>query len=209
MSKTGGGEYKLLFLLPIFPDTGRILLLDIESVELAERLSAIGIECRTASIEDPEPVDVTEDGRYDVIIAGRMPAGGRGAARFVRLVDALLSTRGWLVTISPNRYGYSRLMGRAGSGKVYSSLPAMRRLMRKMGFQDIHAYSPVPDPANPTAFISLSGYHSLEFLLGQFPDFISARSGPARAILAVIIRTGLFRYVQNHYVVIAGGRDWE
>lgn len=205
MNQTGGGEYKLLFLLPVFPDTGRVLLLDIGSDSLERRLSAMGIECRTGSVDDVSRDDAGA-GRFDLIVAGRMPSGRRAMDMFKRSVGGLLTGTGWLVVVSPNRFGYSRLAGRGGGG-AGSSLGAMRGMVRKMGFTDIHIYSPVPDTANPSAFISLYGSNSLEFLLGQFPDFISARSGPVRGILSLLIRTGIFRYVQNYYAIVAGGRE--
>ena len=208
MNQTGGGEYKLLFLLPVFPDTGRVLLLDIESDSLEQRLSAMGIECRSGSVDGAE-LECTGDGMYDVIIAGRMPSGRRSMKAFMRSVDGLLSGAGWLVVVSPNRFGYSRLAGRGGGGGGSSSLRAMRGMVRQMGFTDVHVYSPVPDTVNPSAFISLYGSNSLEFLLGQFPDFISAWSGPVRSIFSLLIRTGIFRYVQNHYAIVAGRRGQE
>ena len=200
MNQTGGGDYKLLFLLPVFPDTERVLLLDIESDGLGSRLSAMGLECVPGSVADPGKN--AGNGQYDLIVAGRMPSGRSQKKRFMSSVGRLLAERGWLVVLSPNRFGYRRLAGKGGGG---SSLGAMKGMMRRIGFSDIRAYSPVPDPANPSAFISLSGPGSYEFLLGQFPDFVSARSGPLRVILSTLIRAGLFSHVQNYFAVVAGG----
>jgi hypothetical protein len=202
MNQTGGGEYKLLFLLPVFPDTGKVLLLDIDSDGLGSRLSAMGLECVTGSVGDPGKS--AGDGEYDLVVAGRMPSGRAQKSRFVSSVGRLLAERGWLVVLSPNRFGYGRLTGKGGGGG--SSLGAMKGMMKKMGFSDIRAYSPVPDPANPSAFVSLSGPGSYEFLLGQFPDFVSTGQGPLRAVLHALIRAGIFSRVQNHYAVVAGER---
>jgi len=199
MNLTGGGEYKLLFLLPVFPDTARVLLLDAGSAALGDRLSSMGIECVRGSIRDLGPGGE----EFDIIVAGRMPEGRMETERFVRSADGLLAEKGWLVVVSPNRFGYRRFARRKEGG---SSLRAMTGMMRRMGFSDIHVYSPVPDSENPSAFISLRGTSSFEFLLGQFPDFMSVRSGPLRSIISLLVRTGIFRYVQNHYAVVAGGR---
>ena len=149
-------------------------------------------------------MESADGGKYDLIVAGRMPKGKKSRKGFARAVDVLLSADGWLVIVSSNRFGYSRLTGRGG-GDGGSTLPVMKKMVREMGFADIHVYSPVPDTDNPSAFISLRGRSSLEFLLGQFPDFISARSGPARRIFSLLVRTGLLGYFHNNYAVVAGG----
>jgi hypothetical protein len=205
MNETVGGEYKLLFILPVFPDTGRVLLLDIPSRDLENRLSAMGIDCRSGSMEGAAGEDTC--GGYDLIVAGRMPAGRKGRSEFSRSVGRLLSPQGRLVIVAPNRFGYSRLTGRKGGTEGSSSLGTMRGMVRKMGFSEVSVFSPVPDTANPSAFISLYGSNSFEFLLAQFPDFISAKSGPVRSLFTLLIRTGIFRHFQNHYAIVAGGRE--
>lgn len=217
MNQADGGGYKLLFILPIAPDTANVLFLDFEPGTLGERLAAMGIECRCGSLEG-RGRPAADGARYDLIVAGSVPPGRRGTDSFAEAVGTLLSPGGHLVTVAANRFGYSRLagvVGGTGSGRggrargaagEGRSLRYLMRIMRGMGFTAVHAFSPVPDPSNPSAFISLRDPNTLEFLLGQFPDFITARSRPVKALLRALIRSGAYAHLLNHYVIVAGGR---
>ena len=220
MSPNNNGEYKLLFCLPVFQDTSEILFLDFQAEGLMRKLSTLDIDVYAGSIARLESVRKAAGRGYDVIIMGRLPEGRSEKERFTDLFDELLSESGHLVAVVSNRFGYKRLLGKLGgrgrsagrgilpeSGGRTASLCAVHRILRNAGFKDINTFSPIPDLVNPSAIISLAGSNSLEFLFSQFPGFMKARSRLIDGILKLLVRTGIFRYLLNEYVVVAGKRQ--
>ena len=76
MNHVEGGAYKLLFLLPIFSATRKILLLGLELEGLRRRLAAAGLDvCSSSTARDAAEA---ADGKYDIIIVGALLQVGSG-----------------------------------------------------------------------------------------------------------------------------------
>ena len=78
MSSKNIGEYKLLFLLPVFPDTRDILFIDFESDELRQTLSSLGINVFSNSLEKPHSGQAAGQDKYDLVLAGKRPSERAG-----------------------------------------------------------------------------------------------------------------------------------
>ena len=208
MSSKNIGEYKLLFLLPVFPDTRDILFIDFESDELRQTLSSLGINVFSNSLEKPHSGQAAGPDKYDLVLAGKWPSERAGGENFFDLLDRVLSGSGQLVAVVSNRFSYKRLIkkivGRSSATVETSSLRSVIRLLEKNGFSRINLFSPIPDLKNPSVIISLDGSNSLQFLFNQFPDFMTTRSGLIRGMLKLLNRTGIYKYILEEYVVVAG-----
>ena len=220
MNRIDTGDYKLAFLLPVFPETKNILFLDLEFEGLRRKLVDLGVDVRTGSIGDPGPERGGGGGVYDLIVSGRMPSGREEESAFIKAVGDLLSPSGHLVAMAINKFGQSRFRGRTARssppGEIKASpvgivgtctLRGMLRIIRRMGFKEVRSYSPIPCFENPSMFISLDDANSMKFLLAQFPDFFVTRSRLLPGLLDITLKTGTFKYFLDQYVIVAGKRQ--
>jgi hypothetical protein len=204
---SGKGVYKLLYILPIFQHSKRILLLDFKDENLKDRLSSMeaDVDCWSFSNIDGTPSDGT---RFDIIIGARLPAYLREKKRFLDNVVGFLNEEGYFVSVFSNSLGFSGLKGRirrgtAGGRPEDLSLARGRKGLRDLGFSEVGIFAPVPDISNPTAFLSLKESNSLRFMLSNFPGFRKKRSLIHEGAMKLLIGTNSYKYFLNQYVIVS------
>ncbi len=217
---------RLLFVLPLYSGTRRVLFIGIEGDALREALGKHGIVVNHAALNDEGVIDPParagagtaaaaprseNEHRFDMVIAGRLPKGGASRERFTRSILGLLSPRGHFVLIIENRFGYARFLGAARKLRAPYSRTISRGLMsfrgagealHRAGFRSVGVYAAVPGLDAPLVFFSVDRPNSLESLLAQFPDFARKRSRVAQGIISLVIRTNLHRHFLNEYVFV-------
>jgi hypothetical protein len=218
---------RLLFVLPLFSGTKRVLFVGIKGDALREALEEHGIEVSHAALNAEGTIEPRDraganaapvvprsenEHRFDVVVTGRMPKEGASRERFTRSILGLLSPQGHFVLIAENRYGYARFLGAARRPHTLFSRTASRGLMsyrgaceavRRVGFRPAGVYAAVPGLDTPLVFFSIERPNSLESLLSQFPDFARKRSRLVEGLIRLVIRTNLHRHFLNEYVFVA------
>jgi hypothetical protein len=221
-------EYKLLFLLPIFPQTESVLLLDIKPMSLITRLLEAGIRVCHARLgrdgrigtgtsfnpsgpgeSSPRESDLDSVAGqvFDIVVAGNLPAGQSAIAPLAEEIQSILAESGHLVAVLSNKYGYSRLRKAlkpaSSSGPGMHSLRGGLSVLKQLGFNHTDVFSPMPNLENPAVFVSLRESNSLEFLLVQFEDFARKKSWLIDTATRIMIRMNIYKHLLNQYVIVA------
>ena len=156
----------------------------------------------------------------DLAIVGSLPGGRRERSELLSNIADMLQVPGYVVLAFANRFAYSRILmrkrcgehgrpekGRASLGGTDLSLRSALDLLRGAGLHESEVYAPIPDLSNPSLFISLANPKPLEFLMALFGSFTIRKSVLARGISRMLIRSGIYRYFLNQYVIVAEKGD--
>ena len=198
----GKGVYKLIYILPLFQHSKRILLLDFKDESLMSRLSSMGADVDYRRFSDSGGT-VSDGTRFDIVIGARLPAYLKEKKRFLDNVVGLLNEEGYFVSVFSNSIGFSGLKGRQIPHEAGLSLARGRKGLRDLGFSEVGIFAPVPDISNPTAFLSLKESNSLRFMLSNFPGFRKKKSFLHEGVMKLLIGTNSYKYFLNQYVIVS------